>query len=569
MPRGSISSSDSHSDTESLLSSKYTKEPSDKPGSKKPVPDTKSHPRVDTKKDSQSILSVASSSTGKSLAGKASITGKAKPGSGKSSFSSHSKKQLTTPLLDEVSDSWDDTEHDVIPIFQRPNTSTGTSPNAQSKVASKPVFKGDSSSGRISPDNKPSPTKGKPNTAAQTAARNTSLEKDRDDSSTVGSSTEGSTSDSPANKPLSKKTTDQSAPDSGQQKKNLSDLPFVQKLRRRTSQGGLVSIERMEAEVAKRKRIAEKERSAPFDRATLVHGYSHVKELTLLMSGENTEENAEAVYKKVAEICTDPELGNRLKLSCLLGKRGQPCKTLQADVNAFFDKWVIEKYIKNHAPKIPAKVAKTKARRVEENTKLILAEEERKRVLAEEKKRKLLSKENGQWIAYVDSEKCDEEEIGPDWSFFSWRPEDEEGETLKEFKATLSWWERWKINNIKPVGLERAWYLVRKRELQRIELLRKMQKRLTVEERAFIREETKVYHDILANSGLPLLHIAIKNESVELVRAYLLAVTAFAPYDIKKEAIQATQHQNLQAFYYAMTHSTTTMIKMFMETVLY
>ena len=586
MPGGSISISDSHSDTESLLPSQHVKEQSGKPGGKQPAPAPKPSPRVATKKESQPILSSASSSTGKSQAAKASITGRAKPGSEKSPSGSYLQKQLTTPLLEEVSGSWDDTEYDVIPLFQSQNTSSGASAKAQAKVTSKPVLKGNLSSSPASSNNKPPATKKPADTGSQ-IARTTSLAIDDYDSSIVESSTEDSRGNDRANRPQSGKPATSRAPDSGQQEKNLSDLPIIQKLRKRASQGGFVSIRRMEAEIAKRKQTAEKTRSGPADKATLLHGYSHVKELTGLMSGEDTEENAEAVYKKVAEICTDPKLGNRLKLSCLLGKQGQPCKTLQADVNAFFDKWVIEKYIQNHAPKIPAKVAKTKAWRIEENTKLILAEEERKRNLAEEKrkrilaeeerqrnlseeeKKKLLSKKNEKWIYGYDSVKNDKEEIGPDWSFFSWKPEDEEYETLKEFKATLNWWERCKINNIKPAGLKGAWYLVRKGQLQRIELLRKMQKRLTAEERAFIRQETKIYHDILANSGLPLLHIAIKNESVLMVRAYLHAVTAFAPMEIKKEAIQATQHQNLQAFYYAMTHSTTTMIKMFMETVLY
>ena len=585
MPGGSISISDSHSETESLLPPQHGKEQSDKPGGKQSAPATKPSPRVTTKKESQPILSNASSSTGKSQAAKAGKTGKAKPGSDKSPSRSYFQKQLTTPLLDEVSGSWDDTEYDVIPLFQNQNTSSGTSTKAQAKVASKPVFKSNPSSSPASSDNKPPATK-KTADAGTQIARTTSLAIDDYDSSIVESSSGDSRGKDGNNRSQSGKPATSGAPKTDQQKINLSDLPLVQKIRRRQSQGGLAPTGLVEAEIAKRKKIAEKQPPAPIDKATLMHGYSHVKELTLLMSGENTNENAEAVYKKVAEICTDPKLGSQLKLSCLLGKRGQPCKTLQADVNAFFDKWVIEKYIDNHAPQIPAKVARTKARHVAENTKLIRAEEERKRNLAEEERKrklaeeerirnlpeeekKLLLKENKRWISYVESEKCDDEKIGPDWSFFSWRPEDEERETLKEFKATLNWWERRKINNIRPAGLKGAWYVVRKRQLQRIELLRKMQKRLTVEERAVIREETRVYHDILANSGLPLLHIAIKNESVELVRAYLLAVTAFAPCDIKKEAIQATQHQNLQAFYYAMTHSTTTMIKMFMETVLY
>lgn len=174
MPGGSISISDSHSDTESLLPSQHGKEQSGKPGSKQPAPATKPSPRVATKKESQPILSSVSSSTGKSQAAKASITGRTKPGSEQSPSRSYLQKQLTTPLLEEVSGSWDDTEYDVIPLFQSQNTSSGASAKAQAKVASKPVFKCDSSSGRISPDNKPSPTKGKPNTAAQIAARNTS-----------------------------------------------------------------------------------------------------------------------------------------------------------------------------------------------------------------------------------------------------------------------------------------------------------------------------------------------------------------------------------------------------------
>ena len=185
MPGGSISISDSHSDTELLLPPKPAKKRSDEPGSTQPAPATKPPPRVATKKDSQSILSTASSSTSKGLAGKAGMTGKAKPASGKSPLSSQFKKQLATPLLEEVSGSWDDTEYDVIPIFQSQNTSTGTSATAQAKVASKPVFKGNSLSGGTSPDNKPSPAKGTPNTASQITARNTSLAIDGHDSSIV------------------------------------------------------------------------------------------------------------------------------------------------------------------------------------------------------------------------------------------------------------------------------------------------------------------------------------------------------------------------------------------------
>jgi hypothetical protein len=442
MPGGSISISDSHSETESLLPLQHGKEQSGKPGGKQSAPATKPSPRVTTKKESHPILPSASSSTGQSQAAKAGITGKAKPGSDKSPSRSYFQKQLTTPLLDEVSGSWDDTEYDVIPLFQNQNTSTGTSAKAQAKVASKPVFKSHPSSSSTSSDNKPPATKKIANTGTQ-INRTSSFAINDYDSSIVESSTGDSRGNDGANRPQSGKPATSSAPKTDQQKKNLSDLPLVQKIRRRQSQGGLAPTGLVEAEIAKRKKIAEKQPPAPIDKAARRHGYSHVKELTLLMSGENTEENAEAVYKKVAEICTDPKLGNRMKLSCLLGKRGQPCETLQADVNAFFDKWVIEKYIDNHAPKIPAKVARTKARHVEENTKLILAEEERKRNLAEEErnrilaeeermrnlpeeeKKKLLSKENKEWIAYVDSEKCNEEKIGPDWSFFSWRPEDE------------------------------------------------------------------------------------------------------------------------------------------------
>jgi hypothetical protein len=568
MPGGSISISDSHSDTESLLPSKHGKEQSDKPSSKQPAPAIKLPPRVATKKESASILSSTSGTTGKSQVGQASISGKAKPANGKSPFGNHSQKQLTTRLLDEVSASWDDTEYDVIPLFQGQKTSTGTSANAQPKVASKPVFKGNPSSGPASLGNKPSSIKKPGNTGGQIAPRNASLATDEHDSSIVESSTDGSGGNYRTNKARSGNPANSGAPGSAQGDRKLDSAPMIRKLRQRVSQGGLVSLELVEAERANRKNDTGEERIKRLNKATLQRISSHRTELMELMTGESTDENAEELYQKVAEICTDKKLENWQKLHCLLGKFGQPCNTLKTDVNAYFDAWVIEKYLENHAPKMALNAEKRKQLRDKEESERLLAEKERKRLRDEEERKKLLSKKDGNGNDDGNTGESENKETKPEKLHWLWEPADEEREVLNDFKAALNWWERWKIDHIKPVEKRKGIYFLKKRELQRIELLRKMQKRLTAEERAFIRAETKTYHDLLANSGLPLLHIAIKNESVELVRAYLLAVTAFAPLDIKKEAIQATQHQGLQAFYQAMTHSTTTMIKMFMETVL-
>lgn len=420
------------------------------------------------------------------------------------------------------------------------------------------MLKGNDSPSQASASNKP-PAKNTPASKGSQTALNTSPATD-DESFSIGSRTEREKSHHVLNKPTSSQSANPSAQNSGLQKNKLDDLSVIEKLRRKRSQGGFVQVGMAEAEIAKKKQKIAKNGSKPIDEATALDCESHVKKLTLLMSGENTEDNAEKVYKKVAKICTDPKLTDSLKLSCLLGKQGEPCTTLKADVNAYFDARILECYIENHAPKIAVKVKEVRERRRAEENKQHLAEQERK---------KLASKDNENGNDGKMSVENDEKDIVPDRSLFHWGPVDEEQTALRKFKATLSWRERWKIDNFKPGGLKNGWDYVEKYNMERNELLRKMQKRLTVEERADIRKDAKTYHDILANSGLPLLHIVIKNESVDLVRAYLLAVMAFAPLNIKKEAIQAIQYQNLQAFYYAMTHSTTTMIKMFMEEILY
>lgn len=271
---------------------------------------------------------------------------------------------------------------------------------------------------------------------------------------------------------------------------------------------------------------------------------AHKLNLIELMTDEDTNENAEALYEKVAAICTDKKLKNWQKLECLRGEAGEVCTTLTRDVNVYFEALVIQHYVNNHAP--DSKKEKESQKGTRQN-----AEGERKSLLSgneeENDDDNIASHDNGLIVA--SDQKYDQKSV------------------LEKFKSTLNWWERRKLEKIQPEE-KFANDPRRKAELQRIELLRKMQKRLTADERSIIRRDAKIYHDLLVNSGLPVLHIAVKNESCKLVRAYLLAVMAFAPSAIKKDVIQAKQHQGLQAFYWAMTHSTTDMIKMFMETVL-
>lgn len=558
MPGGSVSISDSHSDKELLLPDTDSEEQSHRSGSKQSASANKPHIRAVTQKDSPPIFSIASSFGGKDKVGQ---TGKASPGKspgGKLASNDGSKKQLTTPLLlEEVSDSWEDTEVDDAPFLQGQNqlTDTSASANLQAKVASKPVFKGSPSSGATPPDNKTSSSRPL-NTAQKNMVGQASPSKtahsDVGGDSTVVETTSEEDSDpllpSDTGKAQSPKHGDANAPGSGKRLKEKSDSAVIAgKRAKKSSQGRRVSFEQVEAEDKKREKITkEKIRSVPVQ--TLKRMDSHRKELMRLMAAEDTGAAAEAVYQKVAQICTDPDLEDWQKLPCLLGCIGDPCKTLKKEVNNFFDAWVMEKYIENHASKLRRGGEWEKGSRSQE-------EEDRKRLLSEENE--------------VESDDVNNsEKSGQGYPHPIPLTEEEKSNVLEDFKSTLNWWERRKLNNIKSSMNRDRTVFIEKSELQKIELMRKMQKRLTEEERSFIRKQTRAYHDLLANSGLPSLHIAIKNESIYLVKAYLLAVMAFAPFEIKKRAIQAPQYQHLQAFYYAMTHSSTDMIRMFMETVL-
>ncbi|WP_194715387.1 hypothetical protein [Noviherbaspirillum soli] len=268
-------------------------------------------------------------------------------------------------------------------------------------------------------------------------------------------------------------------------------------------------------------------------------------DLIELMTGEDTDQNAEVLYQQVAAICTDKKLKKSQKLECLRGEAGKVCTTLTQDVNAYFDALVIQHYVDNHAQHSKKENEPKKGMRRSN-------EGERKGLLSGND-----PENDDDNIAGHDNDSI----IAPDKKKYN------QDYVLEEFKSTLNWWERRKLEKIQPEE-KFANDPHRKAELQKIELLRKMQKRLTADERSIIRRDAKIYHDLLVNSGLPVLHIAVKNESCKLVRAYLLAVMSFAPSSITKNVIQAKQHQGLQAFYWAMTHSTTDMIKIFMETVL-
>lgn len=538
MQKGSVKYEGSKSEKQSLLSSTDHEDRSGKQEGKKSPPAKKPDVHAVSKKDSPSILSSVSSASGKSQPGQTGeVDGNsAKAISGKSKDSGKLQRQLTNlgfVRFDEVESSWKDEDEvdDNAPLLQHQGDSTREPSNAKPKSASKPVYKKDAAP----------KSKGDSNNNDTGTVVEISSEDNNDAKQPCGPSpTQTQTLTNPTASASGKPSKPKGKPDNVKTSEEKQALPRV-------------SYEEVKLEKEKKGGITKEKIDRLTQQEKLYMDY-HRKEILRLMTAENTKENAETVYQKVAQICTDRKLEDWLKLPCLLGMVGSSCNTLKKEVNQFFDGWVIEKYLENHAPKSDGK--KTSERR-----RFSRSKQEEKRLLSEEG-------ENGNDTRNGSS--ISENESGHDNSDRLELTQAAKAQVLKEFKSTLSWNERRKINSIKSSTNKNKTFYAKKSQLQELELMRKMQKRLTEEERKFIKDQTKIYHDLLENSGLPALHIAIKNESTLLVSAYLKAVMAFAPFEIKNQVIQARrQDRPMQAFYYAMTHSSVNMVKIFIEEILH
>lgn len=494
--------------------------------------------RTGDKKRAASILSSASTPSGKSQISPKSNSGNGVSQHRKSSSADRFPNQQDMPLLMEIDNSWESSEKENVPSLQRQAKASIPGISGLVKKTSQPALRNTASSVAKPLGNKASTSTVKPvNTAIE---QDSSLVESGSDQTPDLVSPSG-TSKQQASGPAKVRTVDPARNKASTP--NASQPPA--KLARRRTQGGLkwIGIEKVQTQKAKAIKETKQQQLRRLTPDTIDYMSAQKADLIELMTAEDTEENAEALYEKVARICTDKKLENWQKLACLRGEAGRVCTTLTQDVNAYFEAWVIQHYVDYHAPDSRGEKESEKGARPH-------VKGERKSLLSDS-----------------ENENNDDSIVSRKSSSASSDAKYDQKHVLEQFKSTLNWWERRKLEKIEPEE-KFAKDPVRKAALQRVELLRKMQKRLTAEERKYIREQTKIYHDLLSNSGLPILHIAVKNESCKLVRAYLLAVMAFAPFDIKKEAIQATQHQGLQAFYWAMTHSTTDMIKMFMETVL-
>jgi hypothetical protein len=498
-----------------------------------PIPEPKI--RTGERKRPALMLRSAPSPTRKSQSSPKGNIGNGASPNHKLSSANRSSNQQRMPLLMELDDSWESSENENLSSNRGQGQANIPGTPGPARKISQPVFQTTASSGA-------KPLGGKASTSpvksvdTATGQDSSLVESSLDQTPDVFSSHASNQKASGPGKATTVRPVRKTA-----SMPNASQLPA--KLARRQTHEGLLPVkpgQRHEAKAIKVSKQQQLQRLTP-DVISRISVYK--AELIALMTSEDTDENAEALYDKVARICTDKNLKNWQKLDCLRGEAGDVCTTLTRDVNAYFDAWVIQHYVDNHAP--DSKRESKSQKRIHSN--------------AEREKKSLLSDEDGENDA-------GNKGSGKHSSLKSVADYDE-NRVLEKFKSTLTWREKRKLENIQPEG-KFANDPVRKAALQRVELLRKMQKRLTDEERKNIRKDTKTYYDLLANSGLPVLHIAIKNESCKLVKAYLLAVMAFAPSTIKKDVIQAKQHQSLQAFYWAMTHSTTDMIKMFMETVL-
>lgn len=495
--------------------------------------------RTGEKKRSPSKLSSASIATEKSQGSSKGKVGKGASPNRKSSSANHSSNQEKMPLV-EFDDSWEASEEESVASHQTQGQINISHTSRMVKKTSQPVLRTTGS-----PD--ASPLIGKASTSTVMSAEpatghsGSPVESSPNQTSDVvsPSRTGNQTASGPA------KATVAGTVSTVRRRASMPNAsqPPAKPARDQTYQDfvSVKEVEKLKAKAVKETKQQQLQRLTP---DTVARMDTHKADLIALMTGEDTNKNAEALYRKVARICTDKKLENWQKLNCLRGEAGNVCMTLTKDVNAYFEAWVIQLYVDNHLP--DAKGERKQKQGIHSNAK-----GDRESLLSDD--------ENKNDDGNMASDKDSGGNSGADY---------DQNRVLEKFKSTLNWWERKKLEKIQPEE-KFAKDPARKAVLQRIELLRKMQKRLTAEERRSIREDTKKYHDLLANSGLPVLHIAVKNESCNLVKAYLLAVMAFAPFDIKKEAIQATQHQGLQAFYWAMTHSTTDMIKTFMETVLY
>ena len=265
----------------------------------------------------------------------------------------------------------------------------------------------------------------------------------------------------------------------------------------------------------------------------LMRGYMH--ELHVLMAGPSNQDTAEQLYQLVAKICTDEALNPTDKLQTLMAQTGKVCGTVTEQVNDSFDAWIIDFYTDKH--QLP------KFNEIQDDNP----------GASDSDKQKLIGQANDNGAG----------KQKPAWL----RLQEYENKIFEHFKKNMSFSEKLEFRTM-YIPKEHKWSIVNKRRLRRAKLIRMMHRRLSPEERQDLRVKSKAYYDALTNSALPVLHIAIKNESPHLVRAYLHAVLAFAPPEIKIFAIEARQYQYLPAFYYAMTHSTTTMIEIFMEVIL-
>lgn len=521
--------------SEAFASDEEARKNSGKKDANRPSPIPKPKIRTGEKKRSASMLRSAPSPTGKGQTSPRGNIGHSASPNRKSSSANRSSNQQEMPLLMELDNSWESSEKEN--LFSNRGQGQANIPGTPrpARKISQPVFRTTASSGAKPPGGEASTSTVKSvdtATGQDSSVVESSLDQTLDVFSSHASKQKASgPGKATTARPVRKRT---SMP-------NASQPPA--KLARRQTHESFISIKRVQKQKAKAIKETKQQQLQRLTPDVISRIEVHKADLIALMTSEDTDENAEALYEKVAEICTEENLENWQKLDCLRGEIGKVCTTLTQDVNAYFDAWVIQHYVDNHSPD-------SKGEGKSKKGKSSIAEGERKSLLSDND-----GEDDGGNTA---SEK--------DFSINSIADYDE-NRVLEKFRSTLNWWEKRKLEKIQPEE-KFAKDPARKAALQRVELLRKMQKRLTGEERRFISDQARTYHDLLANSGLPVLHIAVKNESCKLVRAYLLAVMAFAPVDIRKEAIQATQHQGLQAFYWAMTHSTTDMIKMFMETVL-
>jgi hypothetical protein len=530
------SSMDGESDnSEASASAEKAKRNSGKKNANRSSPISKPKIRAGDEKRAASILSSASSPTGKSQGSPKGNIGNGASPKRNSSSANRLGDQQKIPLLMELDNSWESSEKENVPSHQGQGQANLFGTSSQVNKTSQPALRITASSGL-------KPLGG---TQSKSTVKLVNMATEQG-SSLVESSSEQTPDVALPSRTIKQKALAPAPAKTADPVKKRASMPDVSqplaKLAKGQTHGGFLSEKPVQKQKAKAVKDIKQQRLESLTPDAITQMDAHKVDLIALMTSEDTDENAEELYQQVARICTDKNLKNWQKLECLRGEVGKVCTTLTQDVNAYFEAWVIQHYVDNHAPNSKVKNAG--------NETVSNVKEERKSLLSDSED------ENDDGNIAVDKR-----------SVANPNPEYDQKHVLEKFRSTLSWWERRKLEKIKPEE-KFAKDPGRKAALQRIELLRKMQKRLTTEERKFIRDQTKTYHDLLANSGLPVLHIAVKNESCKLVRAYLLAVMAFAPFDIKKEAIQATQHQGLQAFYWAMTHSTTDMIKMFMETVL-